>query len=109
MKREDGLELKGVERCTVGRGVREADRVLRDKPNDESRNSSIDSTERRACLPRTLASALRGCGREHEGRPNPHQESGFLPVGPRQNREIENRQIAELGSSSASRARYGYQ
>src|SRR5271166_4321966 len=108
MKREDRLELKCILQRAIGRRVREGDRVLCNETDQQSRNTAINHAECRTGLPRALTSAPGGGGGKHEGRPDTDQEAGFLPVGPWQNRYIEQRQVTELGPRSTSGALYCY-
>src|SRR5208337_3375940 len=109
MKREDGLELKCILWQTIGRRVREGDRVQGNEPYQQPGNPAVNCAERRSGLPRALSGALRGGGGKHKSCPGADQKAGFLPVGPRQYCNIEDRQVTELGPSSTSGALYCHQ
>ena len=109
MEGEDGLELKGVLRQTMRIRVREGDRVQGNEPYQQPGNPGVNRAECRSGLPRALSCAPGGGGGKHKSCPGADQEAGFLPVGPRQYSDIEDRQVTELGPGSASGALYCYQ
>jgi hypothetical protein len=61
----------------------------------------VDRAEGRADLPGALAGDAVGCGGEDEDRSDPHEEAAVL-AGPRNDGEIEELHVAEVGSRSAS-------
>src|SRR6266851_4827118 len=100
MKGEHGLKLKSVLRKAVRVGVREANRILRDEPYQQARNSCVDGSQRRPCLPCAETCTFGGCRGKHEGWSETNQDPGFLSIWPWQNCNVEKRQVAELSPRS---------
>ena len=103
MKRENRLKLKCILGRPIWRRVCERYRVLRDETDQQSRDSGVNGAKRRTGLPRALTRAPGGGGGENECWSDADQEPSFLPVRPREHCDIENGQVAKLGTGSAAR------
>ena len=103
MERENRLKLKCILGRPIWRRVCERYWVLRDETDQQPRDSGVNGAKRRTGLPRALTRAPAGGGGKNERWSDSNQEPAFLPVGPREHRDIENGQVAELGTGPATR------